>query len=53
MNVGEAPQGTGGRGESPVIDVRGIAPMVLGRMARKESGSAMNDRRRQALQRLS
>jgi ABC-2 type transport system permease protein len=31
----------------------GIAPMVLGRMARKESGSAVNDRRRQALQRLS
>lgn len=31
----------------------GIAPMVLGRMARKESGSAVNARRRQALQRLS
>jgi ABC-2 type transport system permease protein len=30
----------------------GIAPMVLGRMARKESGSAVNARRRQALQRL-
>jgi ABC-2 type transport system permease protein len=31
----------------------GIAPLVLGRMARGESGSAVNDRRRQALQRLS
>jgi ABC-2 type transport system permease protein len=31
----------------------GVAPMVLGRMARRESGSAVNDRRRQALQRLS
>jgi ABC-2 type transport system permease protein len=31
----------------------GIAPMVLSRMARKESGSTMNARRRRALQRLS
>lgn len=30
-----------------------VAPTVLGRMARKESGSAVEDRRRQALQRLS
>jgi len=30
----------------------GIAPLVLGRMARKESGSTMNARRRRALQRL-